>query len=127
MIRGIGIDVIRTARVKRAMERTPGFEDRIFSSEEIAYCRSQARPEQHFAARFAAKEAVMKALGTGWSGGIRFQDIVITREISGSPRVVIRSPSRELIPDIDRICIWISLSHDRETCAAVAIIETTET
>ncbi|MBN1356182.1 holo-ACP synthase [bacterium] len=123
MIDGIGTDIIRISRIKRAMERTGEFEERVFAPAEIEYCRRMARPERHFAARFAAKEAVMKALGTGWSGGLRFQDIRIDRDPNGAPRVTITEPSRSAIGDIDRMHIHVSMSHDGDYAVAIAMIE----
>jgi holo-[acyl-carrier protein] synthase len=123
MIIGIGTDILRTDRMKKALERTDGFEDRVFAPEEISYCRSKARPERHYAARFAAKEAVMKALGSGWAGGIRFKDIVVINDKKGKPCIEVREPSRNLIPDIDRMRIRVSLSHDEAYAVAMVAIE----
>lgn len=123
MIIGIGIDIIKVERIKIAMTRTAGFEETVFAPEEIEYCQSKARAAEHFAARFAAKEAIMKALGTGWSGGIRFRDIVVMNHENGRPYVEIREPTRSLIPDLPNMKIWISLSHDTDTAVAHAVLE----
>ncbi len=123
MIVGTGIDILKVERIKTAMNRTPGFEETVFAPEEIAYCQSKARAAEHFAARFAAKEAVMKALGTGWSGGIRFRDIVVLNHENGRPYIEIREPTRSLIPEFSNLKIWISLSHDTDTAVAHAVLE----
>jgi holo-[acyl-carrier protein] synthase len=123
MISGIGSDIIRVDRIKRALSRTPGFETSIFSPAEIDYCRSKAFPEQHFAARYAAKEAFMKALGTGWAGGIRFQDIQIIRAENGKPSLEILEPTRNLIPECGKMKCWVTLSHERTVAFASVIIE----
>ena len=86
MIVGTGIDVIEIARVERALRRSgERFVRRVFAGSEIVECRSRRRSGPHFAARFAAKEAVMKALGTGWAGGVRWVDIEIVSEPGGRP------------------------------------------
>jgi holo-[acyl-carrier protein] synthase len=123
MIVGIGTDIVKIDRIKRALERTEGFENRVFSTEEIVYCKSMARPEQHFAARFAAKEAAMKALGTGWSGGLRFQDICIVRDDNGAPSLLIEEPTKNLIQDCSRMKFWVSMSHDGDSAVATVLIE----
>ncbi len=86
MIVGTGIDVIEITRVERALRRSgERFARRVFAGSEILDCRSRRRSGPHFAMRFAAKEAVMKALGTGWAGGVRWVDIEIVSESSESP------------------------------------------
>ena len=76
MIVGSGIDVVEISRIQRALERTGGrFARRVFTPQEIAACEARRRPALHFSVRFAAKEAAMKALGTGWSQGVRWVDI----------------------------------------------------
>ena len=72
---GLGVDIVEIARVRRILERTPSFRERVFSEEERAYCDAAANPEVHYATRFAAKEAVVKALGTGFTRGIGVRDI----------------------------------------------------
>jgi len=123
MIVGIGTDVIRISRVKKAMERTPGFETRVFSTEEIEYCNSMAFPDRHFAVRFAAKEAFMKALGTGWAKGIRFEDIIVQRNEDGQPYIEVQSPTRDLIPQFSQLNLWVSLAHDGDVAIATVVIE----
>ncbi len=123
MIIGIGTDILHVRRIEEAMERTPGFESRVFAREETEYCRRMHRAGPHFAARFCAKEAFMKALSTGWSGGIRFQDIVVLRAESGAPYLEIREPTRSLIPDFERLLIHVTLSHDQDIAIASVIIE----
>ena len=86
MIVGTGIDVIEITRVERALRRSgERFARRVFAASEILDCRSRRRSGPHFAMRFAAKEAVMKALGTGWAGGVRWVDIEIVSASSESP------------------------------------------
>ncbi|MBN1550736.1 holo-ACP synthase [bacterium] len=127
MIVGIGVDIIRVERLRRALRKTAGFETRVFAPEEIDYCNAKAFPERHYAARFAAKEAVMKALGTGWSGGIRFQDIVVTMNNQGQPFIEILSPTAERIPGLHELSITISLSHERDHAIAFAVVYRSKT
>ena len=85
MIISIGIDIIEVRRVRETIERTPRFAERVFTEAERAYCESRgAVAAQHYAARFAAKEAALKALQTGWSGGIAWQDIEVSAKNRGA-------------------------------------------
>ena len=86
MIVSIGIDIIEVARIREVLLRTPRFRERVFTPAERAYCDSRgAVAAQHYAARFAAKEAMLKALQTGWRGGIGWQDVEIASRESGAP------------------------------------------
>jgi holo-[acyl-carrier protein] synthase len=108
----VGIDLIEIERVERALERRPRLADRLFTAGELAYSRARARPGRHLAARFAAKEAVIKALGTG----------VPPREIevvdAEPPHVELHGRAAEVAGDMD---IAISMTHSRESAAAVAV------
>lgn len=90
MVVGVGTDIVVVDDLHRRMDRTPGLEDRVFDPAESAFCRTMADPWQHFAARFAAKEATMKALGTGWGDGVDFRDIVVVRDLDRPPRLDLR-------------------------------------
>lgn len=83
---GIGVDMVEIARMEKVLGRRPNFAKRVFTDEERAYCDRMARPAKHYAARFAAREAVLKALGTGFSGGIGFSDVSVTRGEGDGPR-----------------------------------------
>jgi holo-[acyl-carrier protein] synthase len=112
MSASVGIDLIEIERVERALERRPRLADRLFTPAELAYARGRARPGQHLAARFAAKEAVIKALGTG----VPLREIEV---VSGEPpRVELHGRAAEVAGDLD---VAISLTHSRESAAAVAI------
>src|SRR5689334_1545356 len=91
MIVGHGIDIVETARIGKLIhDHGAHFLDRVFTPGEQEYCSaSKKRPLKRYAGRFAAKEAVLKALGTGWRGGIAWTDIEITRDLSGQPRVLL--------------------------------------
>jgi holo-[acyl-carrier protein] synthase len=108
----VGIDLIEIERVERALERRPRLAERLFTPAELAYARGRARPGRHLAARFAAKEAVIKALGTG----VPLREIEV---VSGEPpRVELHGRAAEVAGDLD---FAISLTHSRESAAAIAI------
>src|SRR6267143_5633843 len=97
MIVSIGIDIIEVARIREVLLRTPRFAERVFTMAERAYCDSRgAVAAQHYAARFAAKEATLKALQTGWRGGISWQDVEIASHDSGAPYLILRGLVMEL-------------------------------
>ena len=122
MLSGVGCDVIEIARVRKAIERD-AFLQRVFAKEEIAYCMSRgAQAAASFAARFAAKEAVLKALGTGLRGG-ELQEIVITNDALGKPSVQLLGYHAELAAQLGVNNIAISMSHSRETAMAYVIME----
>jgi holo-[acyl-carrier protein] synthase len=124
LILGVGIDLLETARMGRALERSgPRFESRVFTEAEVAYCREQKRPEQRFAARFAAKEALLKALGTGWAKGIAWKEVEVRREPGGAPALRLSGRARELAEEAGVRRIHLSLSHLAEVVAAVVILE----
>jgi holo-[acyl-carrier protein] synthase len=108
----VGIDLIEIARVERALERRPRLAERLFTPSELAYARGRARPGRHIAARFAAKEAVIKALGQG----VPPREIEV--EAGEPPRIRLHGRAAEVAGETD---IVISLTHSRESAAAVAI------
>ena len=115
----VGVDLIEISRIAKALERYPGFRERCFTEAERAYCDSKANPPQHYAARFAGKEAVGKALGFGvyWT----WQEI----EIAGRPKPEVRLSGRTLA-HAERIgagTIDLSMTHSRGMAAAVAVVE----
>lgn len=112
MAPAVGIDLIEIDRLERALERRPGLADRLFTERELAYARARARPGRHLAARFAAKEAVIKALGQG----VPLREIEV---IAGQPpRVQLHGRAAEVAGDGE---IAISLTHSRDSAAAIAI------
>ena len=122
MLIGVGCDVIEIARVQKAIERA-AFVKRVFTPAEIAYCESRGKQAAaSFAARFAAKEAVLKALGTGLRGG-ELQEIVITNDALGKPSVQLLGYHAELAAQLGVNNIAISMSHSRETAMAYVIME----
>ena len=85
----LGVDIVEIDRMRAILKRSPAFARRAFSSEEQAYCNATAAPEFHYATRFAAKEAVLKALGTGFSQGIGMKDVEVALDAKGKPRAVL--------------------------------------
>ncbi len=124
MIFGTGLDIIEIERIKFSIKKySPKFEQKVFTSAEIDYCRSQGDPAKHFAARFAVKEAVSKCLGTGITGALGFKDMEVVNEKSGKPLLIMRGKGMELFEKLELKTIHISISHDRTHAIAHAIAE----
>lgn len=125
MIYGTGLDIIEVSRIKKSLDKHEGrFEERIFTSQEIDYCRSKPDPSKHFAGRFAAKEAVLKSLGTGLADGIAWKDMEITNEQTGRPVLNISGRGKEIFESLSLKQIHISISHDNAYAIAQAVAET---
>ena len=124
MIVAIGIDIIEVARIREVLARTPRFRERVFTAAERAYCDSRgAVAPQHYAARFAAKEAALKALQTGWRGGISWQDVEVASRESGAPYLVLHGPVLELFKSSGATAAHISISHTSEHAIAQVVLE----
>ncbi|HJZ80963.1 MAG TPA: holo-ACP synthase [Pyrinomonadaceae bacterium] len=124
MIISIGVDIIEVSRVRETIERTPRFAERVFTAAERAYCESRgAVAAQHYAARFAAKEAALKALQTGWSGGISWQDVEVTSKESGAPAILFRGRARELYEQCGATAAHLSIAHTTEHAIAEVVLE----
>lgn len=124
MILGVGIDIIEVARIASSYEKFgERFVNRILLPDEIAYCRSHKHPAPFIAARFAAKEAISKAFGTGIGGSLGWQDMEIRRKQSGEPFVVLYGKGEQLFASRDAQRLLISLSHTANHAAATAILE----
>ncbi len=126
MIFGIGADVIEIERVAKTLARTGGLKKRLFTPREIEYCESKAKGAQHFAARFAAKEAFFKAMGTGWRGGARFDEIEIVNDALGKPAVVVHGKVKSFCHKNRITRIHASLSHSLDLAQAVVLLEQSE-
>jgi holo-[acyl-carrier protein] synthase len=121
MISGIGIDVVEIHRVNELIHRWGNrFIEKIFTEREIEYANSKSSSPHHFAGRFAVKEAVSKAISTGWSGGFRWKDVEVTNDDSGKPSVQLYGHVKELLRES---IVFVSISHSENVIAAVAIIE----
>lgn len=119
MISGIGIDMIEVERVQDKIVNKPGFRELIFSENEISYCESKKNKFEHYAARFAAKEAFLKAIGTGWTNEIAFNEIEIKNDVNGKPEILLSGTAAVLHTDK----ILVSLSHLKSMATAIVIIE----
>jgi holo-[acyl-carrier protein] synthase len=115
---GVGIDLIEIDRIERALERHPRFAERCFTPAEAAYCLSRRYPPQHFAARFAAKEAIGKALGIGMT---RWQEAEVVRG-RGAPTGILTGRCLRRAGDLGVVEVMLSLTHSRGMAAAVAIL-----
>ena len=124
MIISIGIDIIEVRRVHETIERTPRFAERVFTQAERSYCESRgAVAAQHYAARFAAKEAALKALQTGWSDGIAWQDIEVSAKESGAPVILFHGRAQELYEQSGATTAHLSLAHTTEHAIAEVVLE----
>jgi holo-[acyl-carrier protein] synthase len=124
VIISIGIDIIEVRRVREVLSRTPRFVERVFTPLERAYCDGRgAVAAQHYAARFAAKEAVLKALQTGWSGRVAWQDIEIISRETGAPFLEFHGRVRELYEQSGATAAHLSISHTTEHAIAEVILE----
>ena len=123
MIIGLGLDLCDGARVRRAIARHPRLISRVFTDLESSLCLSRRDPAPCFAARFAAKEAAMKALGTGWSGGVGWRDIEVVREPHGAPRLAFSGKALERFTNLGVNRAHLTITHEGEIAAAVVILE----
>lgn len=115
----IGTDITEVERIQRLMERHPQFLTTVFTDAEIAYCQTKRNRYQHFAARFAAKESVMKAIGKGWLQGIAWTDIEVVSRPSGKPEIRPRATLLEVMRAQGIAGFDVSLSHCRQYAVAV--------
>ncbi len=121
MVKGIGVDIIEITRIRRGIERGGDlFLEKVFTPREIAYCKARQNAYQHYAARFAAKEAVSKALSTGWAGEFRWKDVEVMNDPSGQPRIAFSGKLRETL---DGASVFVSLSHSDSHVVAMVVIE----
>jgi len=121
MIRGVGVDVVDVQRMKETLiDQGDRFIRKVFTEAEIDYCERKPKPYEHFAARFAAKEAVSKALETGWTGTFRWKDVEVLNEPSGAPRVTLHN---ETAASLVNHRVHLSLSHSERTVVAFVVVE----
>lgn len=123
MIAGIGIDMIETERVGDKIAKDTGFREYVFTLNEIAYCEKMANKAEHYAARFAGKEAVLKALGVGFSGGLSLNEIEITGDDKGKPEIKFLGETARKINEQGSLTFHITLSHLKNIASAMVIIE----
>jgi holo-[acyl-carrier protein] synthase len=124
MILGMGSDLVEVDRIRKSIARYGDrFLNRVYTERECAYAWSKANSAERFAARFAAKEAGMKAIGTGWRAGVTWKDFEVVNEQSGRPTLQLTGVAFETAADLGVERISISLTHTAETAFAVVILE----
>ena len=124
MIAGLGIDIVEVERVAEKIEKDNCFRELVFSAREIAYCESKTHKHEHYAARFAAKEAFFKALGTGWLNGTAFNEVEIINNAQGKPEIALLGITNDTVSALGNFSITVALTHIQSTASAVVILET---
>lgn len=119
----VGVDIVPIARMEQALKRTPSFKRTVFTNEEISYCESRTNPAQSYAARFAAREAVLKALGVGFTdlGFHRLHDIAVVIDEKGRPHACLEGAAEEIASAQGVLDVAISLSHTPDVAVANAV------
>jgi holo-[acyl-carrier protein] synthase len=123
MIAGLGTDLVEVVRISAGIEKQGGFRELVFSAVEIAYCESKTNKYEHYAARFAAKEAFFKALGTGWLAGTAFNEVEIINNEDGKPELFLLGETADTLAPMRITNILVSLTHIKAMASAVVIIE----
>lgn len=124
MIIGIGVDIVNIQRIEKAVERHGEmFIEKVFTEEEVSALKGEKLMSANLAARFAAKEAVLKALGTGMSNGIGFRDVEVTREKGESPEITLYGKAKELAESLGVKKVHLTLSHDGGIAVAFTVFE----
>jgi holo-[acyl-carrier protein] synthase len=124
MIVGTGIDIAEVPRIREVIERHgERFLKRVFTEGEIQYCESKANRVERYAARFAAKEAGMKAIGTGWNHGVRWRDLEVARKPGARPTLLLHGKAAEFAAKLGATNIALSLTHTAEQAFAQVILE----
>jgi holo-[acyl-carrier protein] synthase len=121
-LRGIGVDLVEVDRMRRTLARTPALVERLFTDDERAYCERRRDPTERFAARFAAKEAVMKALGVGL-GAVGWHEVEVVRAESGRPSLALTGRAAELAAELGVVRWHLTMSHTSRVAEAVAVAE----
>jgi holo-[acyl-carrier protein] synthase len=124
MIVGTGVDIAETARIAQSLEHYgERFVRRICTPAEVAYCERFKNKAERYAARFAAKEAAFKALGTGWGKGVRWLDVEVTHQPSGKPELVLSGRAQEVARELGVVRMSLSISHADRYVVAEVIFE----
>ena len=121
-MRGIGTDIVDVRRLSRSMRRQASFVEMVFSENERRFCDAQPRPDRHYAARFAAKEAFLKALGMGVFGGVALREIEVVREPGGAPLLRLGPTAAAALRQAGGDHPLLSLSHEREMALAFVVV-----
>jgi holo-[acyl-carrier protein] synthase len=124
VIVGIGVDIVEIEKLRLAMvRRGERLRNRAFTAAEIRYCEERANQYQHYAARFAAKEAAFKAIGSGWRQGVGWHDAEVKNELSGKPSLIISGRALQLAERLGARLFWLSLSHTDQYAVAQVVLE----
>lgn len=124
MIVGLGVDIAEVDRIEAAIRRHgDSFLRRVFTAAEITYCERHRNKAERYAGRFAAKEAAMKALGTGWRKGVRWLDIEVARNSSGKPSILLAGRAKEFATKLGVKHISLSITHSGNTALAEVVFE----
>jgi holo-[acyl-carrier protein] synthase len=121
-VKGTGTDIVSIARLGRSLSRGPAFAEEVFAEGERRYCDAQPHPVQHYAARFAAKEAFLKAVGVGILGDVALRDVEVAREERGPPRLRLGPTAARALERAGATCSHLSLAHEGEYAIAVVIV-----
>ncbi len=122
MIYGLGTDITEVKRIAKSVKKE-AFKKKMFSKQEILYCEAKANSGESFAARFAAKEAFFKALGTGWRGGVAFNEVEILNDKLGKPEIHLKGETKKILKKLKFSAIHVSLSHTKDIAVATVVIE----
>ena len=123
MIIGIGVDIVQIERVRKLVENYSEFMHQVFTAREIEFCQAKADSASSYAARFAAKEAMMKALSTGWNEKVNWLDIEVINEEQGNPILKIKGRTLKLMKKMGVYQTHLSLSHERDYALAFVVLE----
>ena len=123
MIAGIGTDIIEVERVASKIEKGNGFRELVFSQNEIQYCESKAHKYEHYAARLAVKEALAKALGTGWPEGTNINEAEVLNDEKGKPFLNFVGETAAIISAMNFTAFHVSISHTNSMATAIVIVE----
>ncbi len=123
MIVGIGTDIIEVKRIERLLSKQERFKERIFTQREIKYCEPKRNKAQNYAARFAVKEALLKAIGTGWREGVAFKEIELMNNKRGKPELVLSGTVKKITDELGVTNIQVSISHLEELAIGTVILE----
>lgn len=124
MIIAVGLDIVEIKRIHRSLKNYKGrFRDKYFTRNEQSYCSAKAKPSQHYAARFAAKEAAFKALNGGWPEGCSHRDVEVVMGDDGNPEIAFSAELEKAFKNQGMKKVHVSLTHTKENAAAMIIIE----
>ena len=124
MIVGTGIDIAEVNRIANSIARFGRrFLERVFTADEIRYCESKANKAERYAARFAAKEAAMKAIGTGWNRGVTWRDVEVRRAPGSRPTMVFHNKAGEFFRQLGAVRAHLSITHTKDSAMAQVILE----